>query len=77
MKVETGHHIGIVERCSADLCTCQLHRVHIGYGGNCSGSSYLKDYLAKRRLCLLCLELVGDGPSGALGRHAEALLLGQ
>ncbi len=77
VEVEGGHHVGIVKRCPADLCTSQLNRVHVGNGRHSTGSAHLEDNLPERCLGLFCLKLVGYCPTGTLGRHAEALLLGQ
>ena len=77
MKVETGHHIGIVEGCPANLSASQLYRIHVSDRRNSPGSADLKDNLPECCLCLFCLELIGNRPSRTLGCHAKALLLSQ
>ena len=77
MEVKRGHHVGIVERGATHLGSGELHGVHVRHGRDGAGPSHLEDNLPQRSLSLLCLELVGDGPARTLGRHAEALLLGE
>ena len=77
MEVERCHHICIVERSPSHLCASQLHRVHVCNRRYGTCSAHLEDHLPERCLGLFCLKLIGDCPSWALCRHAEALLLRQ
>ena len=77
MQMQLCHEIGIVQSGSAYLRTGQMHRIHIGNGSDGACASHLKHHLAQYGLLLLCLELIGNSPSGALGRHTQGTLLRQ
>ena len=77
MQMQLGHHIGIVQRGTAHLGSGQLHGIHIGHRRHGSRTPYLEHHLPQYGLLLLGLELVGNGPTGTLGRHAQTTLLRQ
>ena len=63
-----------VEGGPGDSNTCKFHRLEKCYRRQCSRPSHLYPDAQKPCCRLLCLELVGDGPSRVLGGGTKALL---
>ena len=77
MQVKVAYEILIVQGGSAHNSPRKLYGVHIRYWCNCSSSSNLEGYLTKNSRLLFSHELIGNGPSRALGSHPQASLLSQ
>ena len=74
-QIQPGHLVGIVQTRFLDCGPSQLHRVQLRHGGDCT----CPPHLIANRLQLganpLRFKFEGDGPSGTLGRHPQALLV--
>ena len=77
VQVELTHEGLVVERGPLDNGAGQQDGIHVGHRRHDTRTSHLIRHLTKDGRGLLRLKFVGDGPSGALGGHAEGFLLRQ
>ena len=77
VQVEGVHEIFVVQGGPLDNRAREQHRVEVGHRGDGARAPYLERHRVEPRERLLGLELVGDGPTGRLGRVAQVFLLPQ
>ena len=77
MQVEVGHEVCIMQCCTFDHGTRELHGLEVGHGGHRTGASHLVGHLIKACDSLLGLKLIGDSPARHLGCIAKHALLYQ
>ena len=75
VQVEPFNDIGIVQGSTLHHRTGQLDRIEIGHWRNGTGASYLISHHIQSGACPFCLELIGYGPTGRLGRIPQIALL--
>ena len=75
MQVEALDEVLVVQRGTLHRGTCQLHGFHVGHRCHGSRSSHLIGHLVEPRAGPFGLELIGNSPSGRLGRESQMPLL--
>ena len=75
MQIKALDKVLIVQRGTFHSRTSQLHRIHIGYRRDGPCTSHLIGHLIQSGTHALSLELIGDGPTGTLGRKSQGALL--
>ena len=77
VQVEGADEVLVVQRGATHRGTGQLHRLHVGHGGHSARPPHLVGHFQQASARSLGLELIGNGPTGALGRESERALLSQ
>ena len=77
MQVEALDEVLVVQGGALHGGASQLHGVHIGHRCDGTCAPHLIGHLIETRTHALSLELIRDGPTGALGCKAEGALLTQ
>ena len=77
VEVEGFQHVGIVQGGTVHHGAGEEDGIHVGNGSYHTRAPHLERDFSQDGACLFRLELVGNGPTGRLGRHAQSLLLGK
>ena len=73
--VERFNLIGVVQGCTFHRGPCDQYGLEFSNGCNGTRSAHLIGHIHQPRRLLLRFEFVSNGPTGALGGHAQLLLL--